>query len=116
MVCTSIASVANNLHSTNHLTNSEETQNLANDNSTGSELCAVEITNGGDDVGLAEEEGWVREALDEALEVGLEGGDLSRSYVSASSIPWELYEHSPYGGLIFCPWITSLESSRPTRA
>jgi hypothetical protein len=74
MVYTSVSSVADKLHSANHLSNSEEPENFAHDDGAGGDLCAVEVADGGN-LGLREKGGWVRGVLDELLEVGLESGE-----------------------------------------
>lgn len=41
-----VASVSNQLHSTNHLAHCEESQELGEDNSSGYNLCSVDISDG----------------------------------------------------------------------
>jgi hypothetical protein len=87
MVCTSVSSVADKLHSANHLSNSEEPENFAHNDGAGGELCAVEVADGGD-LRLGEKGGWVCSVLDELLEVGLESGERSmRNSLASDSRP-----------------------------
>jgi hypothetical protein len=76
MVCTGISSVADKLHSANHLSNSEESENLAHEDGARGELCTVDVADGVD-WGLGEKGGWVAGVLDELLEVGLESCEWS---------------------------------------
>lgn len=87
---TSIASVANNLPSANHLANCEETQDFCTKNGSECELRSVDISNAFDDRfwgggfgGFLEEGGGVSEGLEDTLKVGLEGGHGRRIHLLA---------------------------------
>ena len=80
VVSSSIASVTNDLHSAEHLTDSEETENLSSDNSGRGNLCAAGVADGGD-WGLAENGGWV---ADQLLVELLEGSNWSASLLVSS--------------------------------
>lgn len=81
----SLSSVTNNLHPTNHLTNSEEAQEFRSNNRTGNNLLSLDITERLQDArrvggcliggrfGAAEKSIGVADGFEEALEVVLEG-------------------------------------------
>lgn len=69
--------VTNNVHATDHLTNSEETDNLSSGDTSKSKLLGAGVTDTGEDArgrGEVLEGGGV---VDEGLEVGLEGGQVA---------------------------------------
>lgn len=70
---TNIAPVSNKLHSAEHLTNSEESEDLTGNNDTGSDLGTAGVADSGD-WRLAEDGSWVS---DQVLVEGLEGGHWS---------------------------------------
>lgn len=82
MVDTGISSVADKLHSANHLSNGEESKNLTHDDGARGKLCAAKVADGGSR-GLGEKGGWVAGALDDLLEVRLESGKRSVRPLSA---------------------------------
>jgi hypothetical protein len=75
----SLPSVSNQLESANDLTDSEETQQLSSNDSASSKLGSADIADTLEDVGWVgaerDERVGVSDALDELLEVGLEGGN-----------------------------------------
>jgi hypothetical protein len=83
MMSTSITSVTNKLESANNLSHGKETQQLSTNDSSGNHLRRVDISDLIQDAGWVsvgrgrEEDGWVSYALDETLEVCLEGRDRS---------------------------------------
>jgi hypothetical protein len=116
----SITLVTNQLESADYLTDREETQNLGPDNSSCGQLGRVDVPNTLKDAAwvcraLGDERGWVSDALNESLEVGLEGGNRAK-WKSVRLYLHRISQIITYGGVIFWPWKTSLVSSRPTRA
>jgi hypothetical protein len=79
---TSITSIPHNLHPSNHLPNSEESQKLSHDNSPSSRLRRINVANSLKDASrvrsidaLGQELARVTDAFDNSLEILLESGD-----------------------------------------
>jgi hypothetical protein len=89
VMSTSLSSIPNQLHSTNHLTNSEKSQQLSSQNTTRDKLCLIEVSHSRHDtfwvrggilgcaLCLLCEGSWVSDGFDGALEVGLESAYAS---------------------------------------
>jgi hypothetical protein len=79
-----VAPVADNVHSTDHLADSEETNNLGGGNASESKLLLVGIANPGNDVLGREvlEVGGVASSVNQRLEVSLEGSQVANIEVS----------------------------------
>ena len=120
VVTMSITLVTNQLESADYLTDREEPQNLGSNNSSGGQLGRVHVPNTLEDsswvcCALGDERGWVSDALDESLEVGLEGGNRTTCTLVRLHL-YRISQINTYGGVIFWPWKTSLATSSPTRA
>jgi hypothetical protein len=74
-----VAPVADNVHSTDHLADSEETDNLSGGNASKSKLLLVGIANSGNDILGREvlEVGGVASSVNQRLEVSLEGSQVA---------------------------------------
>ena len=89
VMSTSLPSISNQLHSTNHLTNSEETQQLSSQNTARNQLCLAKVSHPRHDafwvrggilggaLCLLCKCAWVADGFDGALEVGLESAYAS---------------------------------------
>lgn len=83
MVGGNLSTVANNVHATNDLTNSEETNDLSSGDTGQSQLLGASVADTGQEVlGRGEVEGLeggrVLGDVDQRLEVRLEGGNVAR--------------------------------------
>lgn len=86
MMSTSIAPVTHKLEPANYLTNGEETEEFSSDDSSGGQLCRVNVSDLLEDVdwvcgaaALGEERLGVADAFNKSLEVCLEGRDGTRN-------------------------------------
>lgn len=79
-----VAPVADNVHSTDHLADGEETNNLGGGNTSESKLLLAGIANPRNDVLEREvlEGGGVASSVNQRLEVGLEGSQVANMEVS----------------------------------
>lgn len=86
-----LAPVTNNVHATNHLPNSEETNNLSSGDTSKGHLLGAGVTDAGQEVlrrGEVEvlDGGGVAEDVDQGLEVGLEGGQGTTCQLLAAAV------------------------------
>ena len=108
--------IANNVHPTNDLSESEEPNNLGGGDGSKGDLLAAGVTDAGNHRlrgGDGLEGSGVAQRVEERLEVGLEGGHVSVE-VRGLLIEENTWRREAYGGLMFWPRKTSLPSSRPT--
>lgn len=108
-----LATVSNEVHPTDDLTNSEEANDLSGGNTGKGQLLGAGVADTGEKSrggGEGLEGGGV---VDEGLEVGLESGQVARRLVRLGVIDGRVLR-STYGGAMFWPRNTSLPSSRPT--
>lgn len=89
-----VAPVADNVHSTDHLADGEETNNLGGGNTSESKLLLAGIANPRNDVLEREvlEGGGVASSVNQRLEVGLEGSQVGRSHVLATEYQLSEFE------------------------
>jgi len=116
----SLASVADNVHATDHLTDGEEADDLGGSDTGEGELLGAGVADASQEVlGRGEDDapegGRVLEGVGQGLEVGLEGGQGTRDglldRVCARGVQ---AAGTAYGGVMFWPRTTSLASSMPT--
>jgi hypothetical protein len=108
-----LATVSDNVHATDDLTNGEEANDLSGGNTGESQLLGAGVANTGEESrgrGEVLESGGV---VDEGLEVGLESGQVARRFVNLVVV-MVVCGGRTYGGAMFWPRNTSLPSSRPT--
>lgn len=108
--------VADKVHSSNDLTNGEETNNLGGSDTSQSDLLGAGVADTRQDV-KGRAAGWAAGGGEEVLVVGLEGGQVAircqREVLLFCSFVVFIVGN-PYGGDMFWPRNTSLPSSSPT--
>lgn len=108
--------VADKVHSSNDLTNGEETNNLGGSDTSQSDLLGAGVADTRQDV-KGRAAGWAAGGGEEVLVVGLEGGQVAircqREVLLFCSFVVSI-AGNPYGGDMFWPRNTSLPSSSPT--
>lgn len=119
LLVANIPSVSDNLHSANHLADGEETQDLGGGDTDDGPRLAVHAAEGngaGEPAEFRGQCGGLAEGGDDRAEVLLEGsgrsGERNRGLVLLYVM--EFGDGATYGGLMFWPRKTILESSRPT--
>lgn len=108
--------VADKVHSSNNLTNGEETNNLGGSDTSQSDLLGAGVADTRQDV-KGRAAGWAAGGGEEVLVVGLEGGQVAircqQEVLLFCSFVVSIVGN-PYGGDMFWPRNTSLPSSSPT--
>lgn len=108
--------VADKVHSSDDLTNGEETNNLGGSDTSQSDLLGAGVADTRQDV-KGRAAGWAAGGGEEVLVVGLEGGQVAircqREVLLFCSFVVFIVGN-PYGGDMFWPRNTSLPSSSPT--